>query len=98
MTTVLSCFSQQFRTLPKEALRPGIDNATVFTSVCINTAIYLPWLVSQCLKNGVIFKRAVFQHISEAAFPNIHPSKTVDLVANCTGLMASKLGGVEDKS
>ena len=73
-----------------------MDSATRFTSVCINTAIYLPWLVSQCLKNGVIFKRAVFKHISEASLGQIHPSKRVDLVVNCTGLLASKLGGVED--
>jgi D-amino-acid oxidase len=84
--------------LPKDTLGPGIDSATAFTSVCINTAIYLPWLVSQCLKNGVVFKRAVFKHILEAACPSIHPSGHVDLVVNCTGLMASNLGGVEDKS
>lgn len=54
--------------------------------------------MSQCLKNGVVFKRAVFKHISEAASPSTHPSNRVDLVVNCTGLMASKLGGVEDKT
>jgi D-amino-acid oxidase len=66
--------------------------------VCINTAIYLPWLVSQCLKNGVIFKRAVFAHISEAAAPSVHPSGKVDLIVNATGLGAAKLGGVADKT
>ncbi|PKY08742.1 D-amino-acid oxidase [Aspergillus campestris IBT 28561] len=86
-----------FRTLPKETLGSGIDSGTAFTSVCINTAIYLPWLVSQCLKNGVIFKRAVFKHISEASSSGIHPGNKVDIVINCTGLMASTLGGVEDK-
>ncbi|KAJ5374431.1 D-amino-acid oxidase [Penicillium concentricum] len=85
-----------FRALPKESLGPGIDSATVFTSVCINTAIYLPWLVSQCLSNGVIFKRGVFDHILDATASGIHPNGRVDLVVNCTGLMASKLGGVED--
>jgi D-amino-acid oxidase len=88
----------QFHSLPKASLGPGIDSATSFTSVCINTAIYLPWLVSECLKRGVIFKRAIFMHILEASSPNIHPSKSVDMVVNCTGLMASKLGGVEDKT
>ncbi|KAJ5454489.1 D-amino-acid oxidase, partial [Penicillium daleae] len=87
-----------FRSLPKEALGPGIDSATVFTSVCINTAIYLPWLVSQCLGNGVVFKRATFKHIRDASASDVHPSGQVDLVVNCTGLMASKLGGVEDRS
>ncbi|KAF2688424.1 D-amino-acid oxidase [Lentithecium fluviatile CBS 122367] len=87
-----------FRMLPKSHLSPGVDSGTVFTSVCINTAIYLPWLVSQCLKNGVIFKRAVFAHISEAANEGVHASNQVDLIVNCTGIMASKLGGVEDKT
>ena len=84
--------------LPKDELPPGIDSATRFTSVCINTAIYLPWLVSQCLKNGVVFKRAVFSHIAEAAAQGAHPAGKADVVVNCTGLGASTLGGVEDKS
>ncbi|KAJ5678947.1 D-amino-acid oxidase [Penicillium macrosclerotiorum] len=87
-----------FRTLPKESLGPGIDSATIFTSVCINTANYLPWLVSQCLRNGVVFKRAIYRHIGDASLPGVHPAGKVDLVVNCTGLMASKLGGVEDSS
>lgn len=96
-------YSLQFHSLPKSSLPPGVDSATSFTSVCINTAIYLPWLVSQCLKNGVVFKRAIFQHVSEAASPGTTPftlseGEKVDVVVNCTGLMASKLGGVNDKS
>jgi D-amino-acid oxidase len=89
----------QFREVPKSELRPGIDSATSFTSVCINTAIYLPWLVSQCLKAGVVFKRAIFSHVSEAAAPGVHHSgSSADLLINCTGLSASKLGSVEDRS
>lgn len=88
----------QFREIPKSQLAPGIDSATSFTSVCINTAIYLPWLVSQCLKNGVIFKRAIFNHVSDASSVSVHPAGKVDLIVNCTGLNASKLGGVEDKT
>lgn len=82
--------------LPKDRVAQGFDSATCFTSVCINTAIYLPWLVSQCLKNGVIFKRAVFKHIREAA--HLDPLGKMDIVINCTGLGASILGGVEDKT
>lgn len=87
-----------FRSLPQTALGEGVSHGTGFTSVCINTAIYLPWLVSQCLKNGVSFKRAIFSHISHAAAPSLHPSGKVDVVINCTGLMASRLGGVMDSS
>ncbi|KAH0844426.1 hypothetical protein AYO21_00894 [Fonsecaea monophora] len=94
-----STLFDDFREIPKSELQPGIDNATCFTSVCINTAIYLPWLVSQCLKNGAVVKRAVFKHIVEAAAPGIHHSgRPADLVVNCTGLSAAKLGGVEDKT
>ena len=65
--------------------------------MCINTAVYLPWLTSQCLKAGVVFKRGVFGHISEAAHAH-HSGQKADLIVNCTGLSAGKLGGVEDKS
>jgi D-amino-acid oxidase len=89
----------QFHQIPQADLKPGIDNATCFTSVCINPAIYLPWLVSQCLKNGVVLKRATFKHIAAAAAPGVHHlGGSADLVVNCTGLSASKIGGVEDKT
>lgn len=44
-----------------------------------------------------MFKRKVFAHISDAA--NVHHSgKRAELIVNCTGLSAGKLGGVEDKN
>lgn len=46
----------------------------------------------------MVFKRAVFKHISEAATLGVHPAAKVDLVVNSTGLGAAKLGGVEDKT
>lgn len=46
----------------------------------------------------MIFKRAVFKHVMDATSPGVHPSGQVGLVVNCTGLMASQLGGVEDKT
>ncbi|KAJ9259933.1 hypothetical protein DTO207G8_630 [Paecilomyces variotii] len=84
-----------FRPLPSEQLAPGIDNASSFTSVCINTAIYLPWLVGQCRKHGVVFKRGVFKHVADAANAH-HSGRKADLVVNCTGLSSKKLGGVMD--
>lgn len=74
-----------------------MDGGTSFTSVCINTAIYLPWLVSQSLKHGVIFKRGIVKHVTEAAGLH-HSGKKADLVVNCTGLSSLFLGGVEDKN
>lgn len=43
----------------------------------------------------MIFKRGVFRHIADAAEVH-HTGKTADLVLNCTGLSAGKLGGVMD--
>ncbi|KAJ5165832.1 hypothetical protein N7492_006128 [Penicillium capsulatum] len=85
-----------FEAMPQERLAPGIDNGQKFTSVCINTAIYLPWLVGQCVKNGAVFKRAVLKHIADAA--DAHNSgQKADVVVNCTGLSSKTLGGVEDE-
>ncbi|KAJ5654139.1 hypothetical protein N7490_001142 [Penicillium lividum] len=84
-----------FETIPESQLAPGIDNAQKFTSVCINTAVYLPWLVGQCLKTGAVFKRAVLTHISEAANAH-HSGQKADVVVNCTGLASKTLGGVLD--
>jgi len=83
--------------LTPSQLPTGIDSAQSYTSVCINTAIYLPWLASQCLKYGVILKRGIVKHITEAA--RLHSSGHIaDVVVNCTGLGVRDLGGVEDKS
>ena len=73
------------------------DNGNTFTSVCINTSIYLPWLVSRCLEAGVIIKRAVLKHISEASKAH-HSGEKAQIIVNCTGLSARVLGGVEDSS
>ncbi|KAF7846327.1 hypothetical protein BT93_L4533 [Corymbia citriodora subsp. variegata] len=86
-----------FRYLDPSELTEEQHSGVYFTSVCINTSIYLPWLVSQCLANGVVFKRSIFEHVSDAAAPGIHHSgHRADLVINCTGLSSLKLGGVED--
>lgn len=42
-----------------------------------------------------MFKRAVFKHVGDAAESH-HLGGKADLVVNCTGLSASKLGGVKD--
>ncbi|KAK2737416.1 hypothetical protein FQN57_007506 [Myotisia sp. PD_48] len=86
----------EFKLKPKNELAPGVDNENSFTSVCINSPVYLSWLVGQCLKNGVVFNRGVFKHISQAAYAHSSGQKA-DVVVNCTGLGSLKLGGVEDK-
>lgn len=81
--------------IPKAELDDDIDSATSFTSVCINTAIYLPYLVSECSKAGVSFKRAIFNHICDAVTAH-NSGQKAHVVINCTGLSAAKIGGVED--
>lgn len=84
-----------FRILPKENMPTPADAGQAFTSVCINTPVYLSYLVSQLLKNGAVLSRAVLTHIAEAASLH-HSGEKTDVVVNCTGLLASKLGGVMD--
>jgi D-amino-acid oxidase len=59
--------------------------------------MYLAYLLDQVKANGVIINRATISHISEAVDLH-HSGEKADLIVNCTGLLASKLGGVEDKS
>jgi len=84
-----------FKVLPKDSLPDGMNGGTSFTSVCFNTAIYLPWLVSQCLKNGVVVRRGIVKHVADAASLH-HSGKRASVVVNCTGLSALHLGGVMD--
>lgn len=86
-----------YRELNPSELVPGIDSGAEFTSVCINTAIYLPWLLGQCLKAGVVVKRGVLSHIREAKTLS-QTGRPADIIINTTGLGARKLGGVEDKT
>lgn len=83
-----------FRVLDKSKLPSDCNIGTSFTSVCINTAVYLGWLVGQSRKNGVKFKRGILSHISEA--PSFHTTGKADIIINCTALGAAKLGGVMD--
>ncbi|KAF2816285.1 FAD dependent oxidoreductase [Mytilinidion resinicola] len=84
-----------FRIIPSSECPAGCEYGTAFTSVCINTAIYLPWLLGQCVKNGVVFKRSILSHISDAAALH-HSGTPASITINCTGLSAGKLGGVMD--
>ncbi|ORY62896.1 D-amino-acid oxidase [Pseudomassariella vexata] len=86
-----------FRELSPSELPAEMASGCEFGSLCINTMLYLPWLVGQCRANGVVFKRGVLMHISEAASLS-HAGVKADIIINTTGLMASKLGGVMDEN
>jgi D-amino-acid oxidase len=85
-----------FRVIPSAELPPSVDSGITYTSLCINTMVYLPYLLGRCLQNGAVIKREIIKHISEAADLH-HSGQKADLVVNCTGLLSGKLGGVMDK-
>lgn len=84
-----------YQEFSKDKAIPGFDSAFGFQSLCINTAVYLMWLVGQCLKNGVVLKRAVLSDINEAKSMS-HTGAPADIIVNATGLGSLKLGGVLD--
>lgn len=86
-----------FRNLEKHELPAGHDSGIEFESVCLNTSIYLHWLLGQCLKAGVVVKRGILTHLREAKSWS-HTGKPADVVINATALGSLKLGGVEDKT
>jgi D-amino-acid oxidase len=57
--------------------------------------LYLPWLLGQCRKQGVVFKRATLSHIVEAKKLS-HTGEDATVVINALGLGAAKLDGVKD--
>ncbi|WYZ45913.1 hypothetical protein EsH8_IX_000138 [Colletotrichum jinshuiense] len=90
-------FIPDFRDLREDELPANAYSGSEFTSVCMNTALYLPWLVGQCRKNGAVFKRGVISHIHELKDLH-HSGKPADIIINSSGLLACKLGGVDDKA
>ena len=90
-------FVEDYRDLRSDELPNGVASGAEFTSVCINTMIYLPWLTGQCRRNGVTFHRGIVGHVAEIrSFPG--KGGKVDVVINTTGLGARKLGGVMDQT
>jgi len=59
--------------------------------------VYLPWLVGQLLKNGVVIKRSIIKDIKEARALS-HTGQPASVIVNATGLGSLKLGGVRDSA
>ena len=85
----------KFRHIPPEELPAGAVSGFSLTTVSINTQIYLPYLQSQLLSLGATFVRRHLTHIREAFTFTSGPCAAV---INATGILANKLGGVEDKN
>ncbi|ATY62550.1 D-amino-acid oxidase [Cordyceps militaris] len=84
-----------YRELAASELPPGQDSGCSFTSMCLNTPMYLFWLVGQCLRQGVVFRRAVLRDLTEAR-RLAYSGRPADVLINATGLGARTLGGVRD--
>jgi D-amino-acid oxidase len=86
-----------YRDLGRDELSDGIASGCEFGSVCINPALYLPWLVGQCRANGVTFYRKTVAHVLEVQLLDETGTKA-DIIVNATGLSARKLDGVRDNA
>ena len=89
-----------FRIVPPTETPIRVKDCVVtfaFTSVCINTELYLRYLLASCAANGAVIKRSIIAHISEAADLH-HSGRKASVVVNCTGISSRFLGGVMDKS
>ncbi|KAH7369267.1 FAD dependent oxidoreductase [Plectosphaerella cucumerina] len=88
-------FFSDYRELDASELPHDVQSGCQFSSVCINTALYLPYLVGECRKNGVVLRRGALAHIHEAKALH-HSGRPADVIVNASGLLAYKLGGVAD--
>ncbi|KAE9570800.1 D-amino-acid oxidase [Colletotrichum fructicola] len=86
-----------YRDLKYEELPNGVDSGFEYTGVCINTSLYLPWLVGQCRAQNVVLKRGAVSHIDDLKTMH-HSGKPADVLVNASGLQARDLGGVMDRS
>lgn len=102
-----------FKILGRDKVPDFADWGTFYRTIALDPSIYLHFLQSRCLSLGVSFRRATVDHVLDAFFfpgpaenataaldtgTGARAEATADIVVNCTGLLASRLGGVEDAS
>ncbi|KAG8698172.1 hypothetical protein FRC08_006090 [Ceratobasidium sp. 394] len=85
-----------FRELNPEELAPSSDSGYTFTTLTIDTPVYLPYLLSVFLGKGGCIVRTKVMHVSQVA-QGSYTSTKPDAIVVCAGLGARALGGVEDK-
>ncbi|KIO16621.1 hypothetical protein M407DRAFT_16388 [Tulasnella calospora MUT 4182] len=88
----------RFRELSQSELRQGSLSGASFTTLTIDTPVYLPYLFQRFLSKGGRAVRAKVQHISQAIDGVFSAANSPpEAVFVCAGLGARSLGGVEDK-
>ncbi|KAG9300702.1 hypothetical protein G9A89_023500 [Geosiphon pyriformis] len=83
-------FCPNYRHLEKHELPDGVGFGITYKTVTINPESYLNYLLNTFISLGGTTRYADLAHIQEAIFPE------TNIVINCSGIHARKLGGVQD--
>ncbi|KAG1048753.1 hypothetical protein G6F43_008876 [Rhizopus delemar] len=78
----------------KDELPEGAKIGHYYTTVLINSPVYLKWLETKFKELGGIIEQRMIRDIKVFADQN----KDVDVLINCTGLGSKYIGGVKDKA
>lgn len=87
-----------FRRLGPTELRPGCTSGITFSTLTINTSLYLPYLLSRLRRIGGKVQRCIIQHINQVSEGAFTDGVSPDALVVCAGLGARSLGGVEDQN
>ncbi|KAJ8582936.1 nucleotide-binding domain-containing protein [Rhizopogon salebrosus TDB-379] len=97
-------YMPDFRYIESNELRGPAKTGYSFSTITMNTPVYLNWLLSRFLANNGTIVRASLQHISQllergtSPYTGSHSYNDVDALVICAGLGARSLGGIEDKN
>lgn len=83
-----------------EEVPNGAKSGVRFTTLNIDTPVYLRWLEDTFVENGGTFVKKTLKHISDVLEIDtlLECDGTIDAIIVCPGIGARDLGGVEDKS
>ncbi|KAH7915047.1 hypothetical protein BJ138DRAFT_1142508 [Hygrophoropsis aurantiaca] len=96
-------FMPDFQYLPENEFLQDAKLAYSFSTITMNTPVYLNWLLARFLASSGTIIRGSLQHITQvieggaSIFTGSRDLRPVDAVIACVGLGARTLGGIEDK-
>lgn len=88
--------SEQFRYLEENELLHGATFGVSYTTLTIDSPVYLNFLLARFLSRGGRIQRAALQHLAQAAEGAYSGGAVPDALVVCAGLGTRALGGVED--
>lgn len=98
LSNMAKCLKQQFRILSRGEVPGFADWGTFYRTISLDPGVYLDYLYAECLLRGVAFHQEAVNHIREVVGIALPDGAEPGVVVNCSGLWASKLGGVMDKN